>query len=252
MRGVFEDLSRFVVTLGVIVLIMWAFIHYGPCGIERPVKIEWIIKYFPVVCKCSIVSLPLVFLAFVCSSFFVGMIVFIRVSRMSSFIKIFLILISCFPVFVTGIFLLRIIPVLHPVISFIIAGLVLSFCDAFFIELYRHAEIEITAVKNEPYFLMAKANGLKGRKLFWYIKNDIIIHFLKILTSKLILLISSAVVIEWIFNLKGIGNLVITAVEQKDIELLICIEIFIVGFVILCSIVNRRMDRSLDPRLRVR
>jgi ABC-type dipeptide/oligopeptide/nickel transport system permease component len=53
-----------------------------------------------------------------------------------------------------------------------------------------------------------------------------------------------------IFKLEGIGYLVIEAVEDENIELLIGIECFIVGFVIFYSFVNRIVDTILDPRLR--
>ncbi len=244
MRDIAWDFVRFVATIAICLLIMSAFVYYGPCGIERAIEIRSIAENIPIVLKCFFrTTFFLILLAFFFSSLFLGLGFFF------GHIKMLFVFLSCFPVFVVGICLIKI-AISHWAISFIFAGIVLGLCDAFFIELYRHILIEVKTVKKEPYFLMARANGIEGKRLIWYIKNDILIHFFKILSSKLILLVSSAVIIEWIFNLKGIGNMVITAGENKDIELLISIEFFIVAFVLLCSFLNRVLDRSLDQRLK--
>lgn len=247
-RAVIEEVIRFVVAIILCGVIMYAFIFFGPLGPGGPkhgVEIKSIIKNIPVVCGCFFkVSIPLVSLAFF-SSLAIGWL-----STKISWVKMIFTFLSCFPVFVAGIWILEHLPCWQPVIFFIIAALTIGLCDAFFIELYRHTEIEVDTVGNEAYVLMAKANGLKGLKLCWYVKSDIIIHLLKLVTSKLIVLLSSAVIVEWIFHLKGIGNLVIIATDDEDIELLIAVEMFIVGFAILCCFANRMLDRILDPRLR--
>lgn len=240
-----KELMRFIVAIIICILIMCVFIYYNPLGIEREIQIKWIIEYLPLVWFSFFnVSIGLIFLGLF---FSLGL---VWIATKMPLVRIVFIILSSLPIFAAGIWIIRIIPCYESMILLTIAGLILGLCDAFFIELYRYCEIEINAVKNESYFLMAYANGLKGFKLFWYMKNDFIIHLLKLVTSKLIFLISSAVIVEWIFNLKGIGNLIITAAEQKDIELLIATEIFIVVFVILCSFVNRIADGILDPRLR--
>jgi peptide/nickel transport system permease protein len=130
---------------------------------------------------------------------------------------------------------------------YIIPGMILGISDGVLSEMIRHCTAELNLLKNEAYVRMARA---KGASIWKHVKNHIIIHTSRIASSRIVVLISGAVIIEYIFGLPGIGSLAFDAAEARDTNLLLGIAIFSVLVVSLLNFLNKLTAIALDPRLR--
>lgn len=194
-----------------------------------------------------------IFCGFFFSSLFT--VLFLKNNISSILFRFILTVISCMPVFVVGKIYRSCFLTDNPWILFLVGGFILGICDCFWNELFRHSRMEIKTISMEDWLLMAKA---KGSKLWRHCWREVFIHSTKILSHRLVVLISGAVVIEYVFGFSGIegktagiGTVVVRAVKTNDLPLFLTIIILMVTIVILIDIVKSFLDWVLDPRLRI-
>ena len=105
-------------------------------------------------------------------------------------------------------------------------------------------------VMRQDYIRTAWAKGLRERMV-------VLRHALKnalnpVLTTiglQLPVLIGGAVVVEHIFNIPGIGSLVVRTLEQRDYPLLAGLNMMMAGFVLLVNVIVDISYAWLDPRI---
>jgi peptide/nickel transport system permease protein len=105
-------------------------------------------------------------------------------------------------------------------------------------------------VMRQDYIRTAWAKGLRE----WMV---VVRHALKnalnpVLTTvglQLPVLIGGAVVVEHIFNIPGIGSLVVRTLEQRDYPLLAGLNLMMAGFVLLVNVIVDISYAWLDPRI---
>ena len=105
-------------------------------------------------------------------------------------------------------------------------------------------------VMRQDYIRTAWAKGLRERAV-------VLRHALKnalnpVLTTiglQLPVLIGGAVVVEHIFNIPGIGSLVVRTLEQRDYPLLAGLNMMMAGFVLLVNVIVDISYAWLDPRI---
>ena len=105
-------------------------------------------------------------------------------------------------------------------------------------------------VLRQDYIRTAWAKGLRERAV-------VLRHALKnalnpVLTTiglQLPVLIGGAVVVEHIFNIPGIGSLVVRTLEQRDYPLLAGLNMMMAGFVLLVNVIVDISYAWLDPRI---
>jgi peptide/nickel transport system permease protein len=105
-------------------------------------------------------------------------------------------------------------------------------------------------VMRQDYIRTAWAKGLRE----WAV---VLRHALKnalnpVLTTvglQLPVLIGGAVVVEHIFNIPGIGSLVVRTLEQRDYPLLAGLNLMMAGFVLLVNVIVDISYAWLDPRI---
>jgi peptide/nickel transport system permease protein len=102
-----------------------------------------------------------------------------------------------------------------------------------------------------PYMMTAKAKGLPlRRRLFVHAYRNASIPIVTLIGSEAIALVNGAVIVETIFGWPGIGQLLIQAIQHRDLPLVEAI-VFVVGICII--IINLIVDSTyalLNPRLR--
>jgi peptide/nickel transport system permease protein len=130
---------------------------------------------------------------------------------------------------------------------YIIPALILGIGDGFLSEFIRHSEKESESIREQGYVRMAKARGVKVWK---HIRRDFCLRFPQVLISRMVALISGAVIIEVVFNLPGLGRLALQAAEAKDSRQLLGISIFIVLFICVLNFSYRFLAPFFNPRLR--
>ena len=67
---------------------------------------------------------------------------------------------------------------------------------------------------------------------------------------EMVILFSGAVIIERIFNVPGVGTLIVDAMGRRDIPLVQGVVLIIVGFVLIVNLVVDLIYSWLDPRIR--
>jgi ABC-type dipeptide/oligopeptide/nickel transport system permease component len=132
-------------------------------------------------------------------------------------------------------------------VLYLAPALILGLGDGFLSELMRQTEDAINQSKRERYLFMAKA---RGEKRWLLMRNEIFINLSQAFVPRLVALISSAVAVEWIFKLKGIGWLAVDAAVDRNTPMLLSIIVCLVSVVCFLNLLNRLIAAVLDPRIR--
>ena len=103
---------------------------------------------------------------------------------------------------------------------------------------------------NSNYVETAKAKGLSGRVIVWkHVFRNALIPLVPVITNEAFLLIGGSVIVEFVFNINGLGRTFFRAVIQGDLPLagalLFVFTLLIVGLNILQDI----LYTVLDPRV---
>lgn len=103
----------------------------------------------------------------------------------------------------------------------------------------------------QDYMDMAKVKGLSSRKIYVkYALRGALIAPLTIIGMQFAKLAGGTVVVETIFALPGIGRLVLTAVEHRDIVLLQGLVMFITTIVIFITLIVDVLIMFINPRIK--
>lgn len=117
--------------------------------------------------------------------------------------------------------------------------------------LFRTLRVDMVAVLRREHIRVARAKGVPLRKI-------VISHALPnamgpsitIVALEFGLLIPSAVLVETVFGLPGIGSLLTNAVDQRDIAIVLGCVVTIGAIVIAANFVGDVAQLAIDPRMR--
>ena len=120
------------------------------------------------------------------------------------------------------------------------SALIIRFTRAFMLE-----------VLNEDYIRTARSKGLsEARVIFGHALANIQVPLLTVLGLTLALMIGGAVVTETVFNLPGLGNLVVRAVLRRDYPVIQGALLAIAGVYVLINFGIDVLYLFVDPRVR--
>jgi len=119
--------------------------------------------------------------------------------------------------------------------------------------LSRMTRSSVLDVNREDFVTTARAKGLSERVVVWrHIVRNALLPVVTLVGLQFGTLLAGAIVTEKIFNWPGLGTLLLTAIQQRDYNLVrACVLLFTFVYVI----VNLLTDLSygwIDPRVRVR
>ncbi len=104
---------------------------------------------------------------------------------------------------------------------------------------------------SEDYIRMARAKGLSGKRImFDYAARNAILPNLSGFAMSLGFVVSGAVLVEYVFNYNGVGNLLIQALDAEDYPLLQALFLLITVAVLLAILLADVATALLDPRTR--
>ena len=111
--------------------------------------------------------------------------------------------------------------------------------------------VRIAQILDEDQLTFARARGLSRRYLISnvFIKNSAV-HLITFSGSLLVTLIGGLVLVEQLFGLSGIGSLLITAINNRDIPLVQGVTLLIAIAVVLVNLVVDALCFAVDPRIR--
>ncbi|WP_223172044.1 ABC transporter permease [Microbacterium sp. NIBRBAC000506063] len=97
----------------------------------------------------------------------------------------------------------------------------------------------------------ARAKGIgEGRVVGLHVMRNSLIPTATYLATDLGFLLGGAVVIEGIFNLPGVGNLLFTAIRNHEASLVVGISTALIIIFLLTSLIVDALHALLDPRIR--
>ena len=115
----------------------------------------------------------------------------------------------------------------------------------------RMTRTSMLEVLNMNYIKTARSKGVRDRKIVY--KHALRNAFLPILTvigSTLGTLMAGAVVTETIFNIPGIGQLIINSVERRDYAVIQGVVLFITLIYVILNLIIDLLYGLIDPRVR--
>ena len=115
----------------------------------------------------------------------------------------------------------------------------------------RIARSAMLDVLREPFIVAGRAKGLGERAVVYkHALKNAMIPTVTIIGISFAILISGAVVIETVFNIPGLGRLIISAVLRRDYPVIQGVVLCIVGLYILINLAVDLSYLCFDPRVR--
>ena len=116
----------------------------------------------------------------------------------------------------------------------------------------RITKAEVLEVLNEKYVTTAYAKGLSKRTvLIKHVLRDALILVTTLVFMSIPRLISGAVVIEKIFGLPGMGNLLLNSIIVQDMPVVQAVLLLIAILTVICNLASDIIMGILDPRIRL-
>lgn len=132
----------------------------------------------------------------------------------------------------------------------VMPAIALGFMEAGLI--LRMTRSSMLEVLGSDYIRMAKAKGEKSFAItFKHALKNALIPIVTTVGQTFMGLLSGATVVESIFNIPGIGKMTITAVQQRDYEVVQAVVLFISMINIVICLVIDLIYAAIDPRVRL-
>ena len=119
--------------------------------------------------------------------------------------------------------------------------------------LIRSLRVGMLEVIESDFVAVARAKGLRGsRVLLAHVARNALIPTVTLLGINIAYLIGSTVVIERVFDLNGLGNLMLNAIGVRDFPVVQGVTIVYAIAVVILNLVTDLVSARLDPRVRLR
>lgn len=116
----------------------------------------------------------------------------------------------------------------------------------------RFTRVRIGQIMAEDQTTFARARGLDRA---WVLRNVLLrnggVQLVTLSGTLLIGLVANLVVVEQVFNLPGLGSLMLGAIRERDIALLQGVTLVVCLFVVVVNLVADLVCMAVDPRLRI-
>ncbi len=108
-------------------------------------------------------------------------------------------------------------------------------------------------VMREDYVRTAWAKGLRSRTVIYlHALRNAILPVITMIGLETVLLFSTAVIVERIFNVPGIGSLLMDGITHRDFTMVQGVVGIIVAFVLVVNLLVDLVNAWVDPRIRIR
>lgn len=105
---------------------------------------------------------------------------------------------------------------------------------------------------NQDYVLAAKAKGLSDSKLFWrHQLRNTLIPLLTIFSDNIAVIITGTFVIERIYNIPGIGGLLVRSIFERDYTMIMATTIIVTLVYLVSVFIVDILYGIIDPRIRI-
>lgn len=171
----------------------------------------------------------------------------------------------CSPAFVTGVILLYLFAIVWPIFPVAGAGdgsfldrlwhltlpaVALALPTSAFI--LRHTRASVLGILNQDYVTFARARGLgRGRIMFSYALRNALIPVVTASGLMLAVLVTGTVLVENTFSVPGIGQMLVSSAQAKDLPMLQGLTVTVAIVVIVANLLADVLYALIDPRIRL-
>jgi len=113
----------------------------------------------------------------------------------------------------------------------------------------RSAMLEVL---NESYVRTARAKGAKEAKvIYWHALRNALMPIITVVGTSFGALVAGAVVVESIFNIPGLGHLLVSSVQRRDYALIQGTVLFVAFMTVIINLLVDLLYAVVDPRVRL-
>jgi peptide/nickel transport system permease protein len=115
----------------------------------------------------------------------------------------------------------------------------------------RTTRAAVLEVLQHDYVRTARAKGLRERVVMWHhVLRNALVPIITIIGLSYAILMGGAVIVETVFNLPGVGRLVITSVTRRDYPVIQGVVLFVATVSVLVNLAVDVIYAQLDPRVK--
>jgi len=119
--------------------------------------------------------------------------------------------------------------------------------------LVRSLRVGMIEILDAEFVATARAKGLKEPfVLISIVARNAVIPTVTLLGLNIAYLIGSTVIVEQVFNLNGLGSLLLSSILNRDFPVVQGVTIVLGASVVLINLVTDLVAARLDPRIRLR
>jgi peptide/nickel transport system permease protein len=135
--------------------------------------------------------------------------------------------------------------------ALVLPGLTASFAMAPI--LVRSLRVGMLEVMDADFIAVARAKGLGDiRVLFAHVARNALVPTVTLLGLNIAYLIGSTVIVEQVFNLNGLGSLLLSSILNRDFPVVQAVTLVLGTAVVLLNLGTDLLAARLDPRIRLR
>ncbi len=128
---------------------------------------------------------------------------------------------------------------------FFFAVLMIAMGDGLFTDLLNSIRAEINTLLSAQFIQAVRA---KGGDIKPHLFKNLLVPILSIYSARLPLVLSSVVIVEYIFTLDGSGYLLLEAAKNRDVPIVVGVSVFFTFAVILMNLLLDIVKAFIDPR----
>ena len=119
--------------------------------------------------------------------------------------------------------------------------------------LVRSLRVGMLEVMDAEFIAVARAKGLgELRVLFAHVARNALVPTVTLLGLNIAYLIGSTVIVEQVFNLNGLGSLLLSSILNRDFPVVQATTLVLGAGVVLVNLATDLLAARLDPRIRLR
>ena len=118
-------------------------------------------------------------------------------------------------------------------------------------QIIRMTRSSMLEVIRQDYVRMARSKGMKeSRVIFHHCFKNALIPVITVLGGQVGMLMGGSIIVETIFNIPGMGMLMMSAINSRDYPMIMGITVVISTFVCVCNLLVDIIYTFVDPQIR--
>ena len=119
--------------------------------------------------------------------------------------------------------------------------------------LIRYVKVSVTQQERQDYVKTAQSKGVPSKKILrGHVLRNSLIPVLTIFGMTITDVLGGSIIIENVFSLPGIGRLISSSINSRDLPLIQGLVLYLAMIVVLCNFVVDVLYSVIDPRIRLK